>query len=639
MFDKLVAAGLLLAPSLALCQVSSATPISGMQSESNVAPPPSRPQQVTSPNVKGNPSSSRKQKRQADDAYLEGARYFAHRQFSEAQRRFEKAVRLDPDNRTYILALLYSRETNVDSLVQKASKARLDGDSIGAKTMLASARLLDPANPVVAQYLPASDTTKYHTTAPNEHLRQQFAAPIDLAPLARLQSFHIGGELHDIVRDIYSAYGIEAVFDPSVMNRPLRMDIDQVDFATAARALSKVGHLFFVPLGPKTALLAADTRQNRETLMPLVEETIYLPGRTQQQMLDLASLARTVFDLTQVAWIADSEAILVRGPQSVVSSIHELFGQLAEAESDVLLDIEIYEVDRTTTRNIGLTSPASVSATDIASTAKTLIANNQTLLNDSISSGALTLSGSAYQQELDVVAFLVAAGASGSSSFSSILGTLGSFDGVPLLGISIGSTTLNLLLNSTDARMLNAIQIRTSDRHEATFRVGSRYPILTSVSTTPSSSTVASELAAAGVSSSLISQIVGSTSSTGTTTPQIGFEDIGLTLKVTPRVTGDNDEVRLDMDFKLESLGGSGVDDIPVLNNRTLKSTVTIDAGQATMLAALVSTNETKALEGIPGLNDLPGFQSTDRDSDGTKNELLITVTPHIVKGRTIPVE
>jgi general secretion pathway protein D len=638
MFDRLIA-GMLLFPSLSLCQVSSATANTSGQSVSDVAPDSSWSEHLRASvvNVKGIPSSSRKQKREADDAYLEGARYFARKDFEEAQQRFERAVRLDPDNRTYILALLYSREASVNWLVQEASKARMGGDSVGSKTMLASARRLDPTNPLVAQYLLAADTTKYEATAPNEHLKQQFAAPIECAPLARLQSFHTSGELHEIVRDIYSAYGIEAVFDPSVMNRPLRMDVDDVDFATATRVLNKAGHLFFVPLDHQTALIAADTKENRETLMPLVEETIYFPGRTQQQMLELAGLARTVFDTTQVALSTEAGAIVVRGQQYFVSRIHELFVQLAEAESDVLLDIEVYEVDRTTTRKIGLTPPASASATDVASTAKRLISDNQTLLNESISSGSLTLSGSAYQQELEEVAFLVAAGASGSSSFTSILGTVGSFDGVPLLGISIGSTTLNLLLNSTDVRMLNAIQIRSSDQQEATFQVGSRYPILTSVTTSPSSSTVASELAAAGVSSSVISQIVGATSSTGTSTPQIGFEDIGLTLKVTPRVMRDND-VRLVMDFKLESLGGNGVDSIPILNNRILKSTVTIGAGQTVMLAALMSTNETKALQGTPGLDDLPGFQS-DRDSDGTKNEVLITVTPHIVKGRTMRME
>jgi Flp pilus assembly secretin CpaC len=618
-----------------LGQLPGAPPSPSIQSGSDVAPAPTRSEQPGPSDIKGSVSSSRKQKREADDAYLEGARCLAHKDFEQAQHRFERAVRLDPGNRTYILALLYSREANVNWLVREASKARLGGDAAGARTMLAAARLLDPASPIVAQYSLADETSKSVNPAPNGRLREQFAGLIECVPLARLQSFHTSGEIHEVVREIYRSYGIAAVFDPSVMNRPLRVEVDDVDFANAARVLNKAGHLFFVPLDAKTALIAADTKENREALIPLVEETIYFPGRTQQQILEFAGLARFLFDMTQVTLSTENGAIVVRGPQSVVSRMHRLFAQLAEEETDVLLDIEIYEVDRSTTRNIGFAPPASASATDIASTAKTLIANNQTLLSESISSGALTLSGSTYQQELEEVAFLVAAGVSGSGSFTGMLGTLGTFEGVPLLGISIGSTTLNLLLNSSDVRLLNAIQIRSSDRQEATFQVGSRYPILTSVTTSPSSSTVASELAAAGVSSSVISQVVGSSSSTGTSTPQIGFEDIGLTLKVTPRVMRDSN-VQLDMDFKLESLGGNGVDDIPILNNRLLKSTVTIAAGQATMLATSMSADETKALEGTPGLNDLPGFQSTDRDSDGTKSEILITVTPHIVKGRTI---
>ncbi|MDP9051857.1 MAG: type II and III secretion system protein [Acidobacteriota bacterium] len=640
MFNRLAVAGLLLVPSLGLCQVSRATAKHRIQSVSDVAPNPTGSEQRLAPklNVKGVPSSSGKQKREADRAYLEGALHLARKDFERAQHSLEMAVRLDPDNRTYILALLYSREANVSWLVQEASKARMGGDSRGEKTMLAAARRLDPRNPIVAQYLSAAQALKYNTPAPNDHFKQQFAGPIECVPLAGLQSFHVSGEIHEVVREIYSAYGIEAIFDPSVMNRPFRMEVGDVDFANAARVLTKAGHLLFVPLDAKTALIAADTKENRETLMPLVDEMIYLPGHTQQQILELAALARIVFDMTQVTLSTENGAIAARGPELIVSRMHRLFAQLAEEETDVLLDIEIYEVDRTTTRNIGLAPPASASATDVAGTAKKLISDNQTLLSESISSGALTLSGSAYQQELEEVAFLVATGASGSSSFTSILGTVGSFDGVPLLGISIGSTTLNMLLNSSDVRMLNAIQIRSSDRQQATFQVGSRYPILTSVTTSPSSSTVASELAAAGVSSSVISQIVGSTSSTGTSTPQIGFEDLGLTLKVTPRVMRDND-VQLDMDFKLESLGGNGVDDLPILNNRILKSTVTIGAGQTTVLAASMSRIEMKALEGTPGLNDLPGFQSTDRGSDGTKNEILITVTPRIVTGSTIQVE
>jgi len=640
MFSSLAAGLVLLLPFAALCH-SPGVPVD-RPAAPNSAIAPGQTQSLPAemelkPKTKPH-SSSPKQERDADDAYLEGARFFDRRDFEKAHRCFERAVRLDPDNRTYILALLYSREVDVNRLVQAALKARLRGDSVEAESMLTSARRLDPTNPLVVQYSPGVNWPQT-TSLRKQRTSEEYESPIAFAPFAGVRSFHMQGEIRQVVSDIYSAFSIVSVFDTSVANNKLlRIDVDDVDFVGAVRVLKKAARLFAVPLDPTSALVATDTKELRETLTPLVEETIYLSGQRQQQMLDFASLARTLFDLTQLAVNTDSGAIVIRGPQAAVHRTHDLFIELADNTSDFLLDINIYEVDKSTTRKIGFAPPTSATATDVAGTAQKLISDNQTLLTESISSGALTLSGTTYQQELEEVAFLVAAGVSGSSSFTSILGTLGSFEGIPLLGISMGSTSLNMLLNSTDARMLNALQIRSSDGQEATFRVGSRYPILTAVSTSTSSSDVAKELAAAGVSSSVIAQLTGSSSSNGSTsTPQIQFEDIGLTLKVTPHLLRDG-EVQMNLDFKLESLGGTGVDDIPILNNRALKSAVTISPGQTTMLAALVSTNEAKALDGVPGLDELPGFQSTEKDSDGTKNELLITVTPHIVTGTAMRV-
>ncbi|ADV83457.1 type II and III secretion system protein [Terriglobus saanensis SP1PR4] len=626
----------MLVPLAAVCQSPGVTVDSPTVQNSGAAPSQAQP---TSAEAKVKPGVAvhrmlPKQERNADDAYLEGARCFARRDFDKAQHHFEQAVRLDPGNRTYILALLYSREVNVNRLIRAALRARLRGDFANADVLLMSARRLDPKNPLVTQYNAGQE---FQQSAPRtkERMEEEFEGPIAFAPFGGVKSFHIQGELGQVVHELYGGFGIAAVFDSSVASdTPFRIDMDDVDFIDSVRVLKKAAHLLAVPLDPTTALIAADTKELRESLTPLVEETIYLSGQTPQQMLDLANMTRALFGLTQIAVNTQSGAVVIRGPQAVVHRVHDLFTELASRTSDILFDINIYEVDKSTTRNIGFAPPTSATAIDVASTAQKLISDNQSLLSQSISSGALTLSGSTYDQELQEVAFLVAAGVSGSSSFTSILGTLGSFDGIPLLGISMSSTSLNMLLNSTDARMLNALQLRSSDRQEVTFRVGSRYPILTAITTSASSSDVANELAAAGVSSSVIAQLTGSSGSGSTSTPQIQFEDIGLTLKITPRVLRSG-EVQLDLDFKLESLAGTGVDDIPILNNRALKSVVTIPPGETTMLAALVSTNETKALDGVPGLDNLPGFQSTDRNADGAKDELLITVTPHIVSGST----
>jgi general secretion pathway protein D len=580
-----------------------------------------------------NPVPSGKQVRQADDAYLQGAKQFARKNFEAAQRCFEQAVRLDAGNKTYALALLYAREALVSGLIQKELKARLAGDTSTADSLLAKAKATDPTNPQVAE----EDDSTGRDAQPKEPLSFQLDAPIEFAPNAGAQSFHLRGDLQGIIRTVYNTFGIHVVLDPSVDGgKAFRFDVDEVDYRTACRILSKVGHVFAVPLQPSVALVAKDTKENRDALLPLVEETIYIPGRSQEQLTDLANLARSMFELNQLGVSTGSGSIAIRAPENVLRLVHGIYADMADRGADVLLDVNVYELDRTNVRNIGIAPPTSATAIDVASAAQKLIASNQTLLSQSIASGSLTLSGSAYQQELEEVAFLVAAGVSGSSTFTSLLGTVGSYAGVPLSGISIASATLNLLLNSTEVQALDAVQLRAGDREAVVFRVGSRYPILTAETTSSSSSAVATELAAAGVSSATIAQLVGSSGST-TSTPQIQFEDIGITLKITPQVVND-DDVRLALDFKLESLGGTGVSNIPILNSRVLNSTVTVRSGETTMLATIVSANETKQLDGVPELGDLPGFQSTDRSTDGTKNELLITVTPHIVRAGSMSV-
>ena len=579
------------------------------------------------------PTSSHRRAQQADDVYLQGAKHFARKNFAAAQRCFEQAVRLDAENKTYALALLYAREALVNGLIQQQMKAKLLGNTITADSLLAKVKALDPTNPLIPREGGATQTNEW----PKEPLPLQLDPPLKFAANAGTQSFHLRGNLQGIVRTVYNTFGLNVVLDPSVDGiKTFSFDVDEVDYQDASRILSKVGHVFAVPLQPTVALVAKDTKENRDALLPLVEETIYIPGRTQEQLSDLANLARNVFDLQHLAVSTGSGSIVIRGPENVLGLVHGIYADMANRGADLLLDVNVYELNRTKVRNIGIAPPTSATAIDVADAAQKLISSNQTLLTQSIASGALTLTGSSYQQELEEVAFLVTAGVSGSSTFTSLLGTLGSYAGVPLSGISIASATLNLLLNSSEVQVLNAVQLRTGDREPVVFRVGSRYPILTAETTSSSSSAVASELAAAGVSSATIAQLVGSSGST-TSTPQIQFEDIGITLKITPQVVND-DDVRLALDFKLESLGGTGVSNIPILNSRLLNSTVTVRSGETTMLATIVSANETKQLDGVPELGDLPGFQSTDRSTDGTQNELLITITPHIVRAGSMSV-
>jgi type II secretory pathway component GspD/PulD (secretin) len=330
--------------------------------------------------------------------------------------------------------------------------------------------------------------------------------------------------------------------------------------------------------------------------------------------------------------------MLLRGDVNVLRQVNALYDDMLDGAPEVLFDVTLYELDKTLSNNVGATLPSSAGIFSIASEAQSLISANQSLINQAIAAGLLTLNGSPLQNILTEVGFLVASGTVTSSQFTNLLGIFGG--GLTFAGLFLGSdSSFNLALNSTDVRILDAVQIRSSNNQPGTFRAGTRFPVITATySSGISSASLPASLSGLNINgtsvSSLLAQFAGSSS---VSVPQFQYEDLGITLKMTPQIL-HSDEVSVALDMKIEALAGSSVNNIPILNNRALTSTITVPAGQTAMLAALISTNETKALTGLPGLSELPGFQGTDQDKEKGSTELLIAITPHIVRTGRIQV-
>ena len=593
---------------------------------------------------------SPKQAREADDAYLEGAKHVEHKDLAAAERDFEKATHLNPQNLDYKLALIVTRENYVTELVQRAAQARAKGDTARADDLLSHARALDPDNRVVAQHFETAATSItdqakgrkgpglfYSSIDPSKFPLQDIAStlsgPVELTPLADKHDIHLHGDPQSVIRNLYSLYGISVTFDASVSGGPpINLDMKNVDFAGATHVLEMAANVFAVPVQPKTVLIAKDTQENRDALMPQVEETIYLPGRTNDEMQQLANVARNIFDVKEVTASSTSGFILLRGNEQVLREVNAVYDDMLDGNPEVLFDVSLYEIDKTLDNNTGATLPNSAGVFSIASEAQSLVSANQSLINQAVAAGLLKLNGTALQNLITEVGFLVASGTVTATQYTNLLGIFGG--GLTFAGLFLGSSSsFSMALNSTDVRMLDAVQILSSSHQPGTFRVGSRYPVITGTYSSGASSSLASSLSGLNINgtsvSSLLSQFLGSSSAT---IPQFQYEDLGITLKLTPQVL-HSDEVSLALDMKVEALAGTSIDSIPILNNRALTSTITVPAGQTAMLATLVDSSETKALTGLPGLSELPGFgEGTEQDRQKSSTELLITITPHIVR-------
>ncbi|WP_246153052.1 type II and III secretion system protein family protein [Oryzomonas rubra] len=124
-------------------------------------------------------------------------------------------------------------------------------------------------------------------------------------------------------------------------------------------------------------------------------------------------------------------------------------------------------------------------------------------------------------------------------------------------------------------------------------------------------------------------------SSGGTTTTTIVFQDVGVKLKFKPEVL-ENGLISLKLDpAEVSSLSGTlAVNGYPIIDTRTLQTSVELKDGESLVLAGLLQEEAIKTMSKIPLLGDIPIlgalFRST-QDST-TEKELVFFITPKIVK-------
>lgn len=391
-----------------------------------------------------------------------------------------------------------------------------------------------------------------------------------------------------------------------------------------------MAHLIAVPLDAKSVIIAKDTPENRQKFERQLQESIYIPGMTNEQMDELGNVVRNVFDVKQVNIDKSSGVLVIRAPQETLTYINLTLADLIDGGSEVMIDLKLYSVDKTNQRNIGAQLPQQVGIYNVASAAQSLVSANQTLVNQAIAQGLVPAGAS----NITIALALIASGLVQSALLSNTVGFFGG--GITQSGVTINQNpAFNLALSSSDTRALNELQIRVGDRQSATFRVGERYPITTATYSS-GLSTVSSALNGVSINGVSASSLLNAAVGSPITIPQIQYEDLGLTLKATPTVQKSG-AVKMHLDLKIEALAGGSVNNIPILNNQQFASDVTINDGDTAMMVSSLSKSESGSISGLPGLGDLPGFQTAtaDRITATDSSQLILLITPHITRRRS----
>ncbi|MBV9409155.1 MAG: type II and III secretion system protein, partial [Candidatus Eremiobacteraeota bacterium] len=170
--------------------------------------------------------------------------------------------------------------------------------------------------------------------------------------------------------------------------------------------------------------------------------------------------------------------------------------------------------------------------------------------------------------------------------------------------------TLNLLVQSGKGRVLADPRITTISGRTATIRAGDNIAILTTTG--------------------------GGTGTVATT--QLQTFQTGVTLDITPVVNAGN-FITVALHPTVNSLAGIS-NGIPQIATRDTQTTVAMYEDETLVIGGLIQDTTTRTTTKIPLLGDLPliGRAFRNEELDGQRNELIITVTPHVVRlGAPLP--
>ena len=196
------------------------------------------------------------------------------------------------------------------------------------------------------------------------------------------------------------------------------------------------------------------------------------------------------------------------------------------------------------------------------------------------------------------------------------LGTLGTIGTILAAGgkltPDIVASPLNVtaVLKALDSKgllnILSTPNILTSDNKEAEINVGENVPF--------SGGTTQTTL--------------------GATTTSVERKDIGINLKIKPQIS-EGDYIRLDINQEISQVKDSKGQAIDlVTTKRSAKTSIVVKDKETVVIGGLIQDSENETVTKVPFLGDIPllGWLFKSKSKSRSKTNLMILLTPHIIK-------
>jgi general secretion pathway protein D len=511
---------------------------------------------------------------------------------------FTKAVQASPDNAEYKINLRRAQEEAARRHIEHAKELeaanqldlalaeyRHSLDMIGTDR-LAQAKVAELERKIREQI--EATRPKPQIDQLRSQARPQGAPPL-LNPASRdpiRLSFGQSASLKDILNFIGTASGINITYDQQYVDKPYSVTLDGVTVEEALTQVLTANGYYFKVTGPRTIIVIPDQPAKHQQYDDLVMRVFFL---SHSDATEVSQAISTAIRIPQMAIQPvvypnkTSNTVIARATAPVMEVIDRLIKSLDKPPAEVLLDIEILEVDVARVKKYGLNL-------------------SQYALNFVFSPEVAPAGGAATPGTAQPSPPLF-----NLNTISNGINTTDFYVGVP-------TAVVNFLESDNRTKTLAKPQLRGSEGQALTLNLGEQVPVL---------STVFGAAAAGGFA----------------TIPQssYNYKDVGVNLAITPKRITDDGEIVLDLQVQDSAIGGTvnvGGQDAQSFTNRMVHTFLRLREGEPSLLAGLIKNDNTKNVNGFPGLIHVPGFRQllSNNDIESQDTDIVMLITPHIVR-------
>ncbi len=522
---------------------------------------------------------------------------------------YEKALEIAPDNRQFKVSLDRAKREASRAHFEKGKAYRGAADRTTGTDQIRLAQMaasefqltvkLDPTNQYAAvEMVKAVELINNINRAASERLsideikkRAQSsitkAQPPQLNPASQEPislTFSRDTPVKDIYRALGNAFGINVLFDQAVKDDRITIELRDVTAQAALERVMQAANHFYKTLDEKTIIIVPDNPQARRDYEDLVIRTFYLSNGDAEQV---TNVVRTMIEARNVFPLKALNAITIRDTADKVRIAEKIIQANDKAKAEVVGQVELVQLDLNRIRDLGLAISGFPGA-------------NNTL--SSSANATPQLNGAGFSR----------------GTLDQIAKAVGSLNDLRAnTTFAIPTATYSLLKTYGNTELLANPELRISEGEKATLHIGQRIPVpVTTFQGLATTSTPNGQL----------------------TQPYTSFQyqDVGIKVEMEPRVH-HNREVTLKLTVEVSNQGASvefAGQEQPTFATRTITSTIRLKDGETNFLAGLIQSNKIRSATKTPILGDIPliGRLFTDEHNESSRTDLVLTMTPHIIR-------